>query len=165
MKLQDILALKRGVPFSAIVGAPVSDAFISELDYRVAPGIYLSLSHLKPGTLKRDPDGPFLVGVLVAPDDGAAKRIVDMAVEDDAGAGLTVPDVMLPEGAKATYESILTGLKKVKPKVCLETGTYRIATDGLFVHRAIETPQATYYFRGKENNGNEAPFAVSLKHS
>jgi hypothetical protein len=165
MNLKELILLPRGIPFSEVVKEACPNAFLSESAYRVGDGVYLQISSFPPGCLEDDPSGPFVYGIALAASDGAIRRAFLMELESDDGKTLDVPAEFLPsEGAvAATYGEILRGLKSDKPKVCFETASYRIATDGRFIHRKIETERFTFFFRKQEHDDSEAPYAIIRK--
>lgn len=76
------------------------------------------------------------------------------------GYSATIPKVFLPEKSGSTYGDILKTLKLENPKVLQETASYRIATDGDFVHRMIETEGVSFFFRNRKLHNNEKPYAI-----
>jgi hypothetical protein len=106
---------------------------------------------------------PFAIGVLCVPDAGAARRVSALAIEEDSGAPLALPADFLPEGATPQYGAILAGLRRMQCRACLESATYRIATDGRFIHRTIETERNKYFFRTAAHDEQEPPYAVLYK--
>lgn len=163
MNLDDLLALKKGTPLETAVECVDPSAFLGKSLYRLGDGIYFYLSPFRSGNLGVDPAAPFLTGVFCMPDDGAAKRVTALEIEADHGTLLYPPKSFLPVESAPEYGAILTGLKKMKPKVCQETASYRIASDGLFVHRTIETERFTYYFRHADHDNHEPPYAILYK--
>lgn len=130
--------------------------------YRIELGKYFYLT--KFGGENNSVSGPFLSGIFFAPDDGTILRATARNVEADTGSKLIFPAGLLPNDVKHDYTSILMWLKSMKPKVCQEVGVYRIASDGLFIHRMIETEKFTFYFRGREDNRSENPYGVLYKY-
>ena len=165
MEIKKLINLPLGIPFSKVVREPSAGAFLSSWIYRIDDGIYLSVSPFRPGSLEEDPSGPFVYGIVLAASDGAVRRAWSMEIELDDGKALDVPAEFLPSGGavKATYGEILRGLKNDKSKACFETASYRIATDGLFIHRKIETERFAFFFRKPEHDDTEPPYAIILK--
>ncbi len=163
MNLDDVLALKKWTPLSDAVKQIAPAAFLGKSLYRLGNGLYLYLTPFRLGNFGSDPAAPFLSGVFCTPDDGAAKRITALDVEADSGILLNPPSALLPSDSAPEYGAILAGLKKMNPKVCQETASYRIASDGRFVHRTIETERFTYYFRHAEHDDHEPPYAILYK--
>jgi hypothetical protein len=88
-----------------------------------------------------------------------------MDIESDDGETMDVPAEFLPSGGTvtATYGEILRGLKNDKPRICQETASYRIASDGRFIHRRIETECFEFLFRNPEHDDSEPPYAIIRK--
>ena len=165
MNLKELVLLPRGIPFSEVIKEPCQDAFLSESAYRIADGVYLQISSFPLGSLEEDPSGPFVYGIILAASDGAIRRAFLMEIESDDGKTLDVPAKFLPSGGAvaATYGEILRGIKNDKPKTCFETASYRIATDGRFIHRMIETERFAFFFRKPEHDDAEPPYAIIRK--
>jgi hypothetical protein len=163
-KLQEAMSYKKGTPIASIVSDSTPEAFVLKGMYRFAPGIYMTFSEYMPNSFKRNPEGLNLASLLLAPDDSAVMRVTKMDIEHDANALLEVPTAALPSGAAATYGEILKGLKRENGKGSLESAEYRLGSDGLFVHRTIQTGLVDYFFRGRAENDNEAPYAICYKY-
>lgn len=165
MESKDLVCLPRGTRLSDVVQQPYADKYLSSSIYRLGGGMYLNISPFRPGSLEKDPSGPFVTGIVLAAGDGAVRRALLMDIESDDGETMSVPVDFLPSGGvvAATYGEILHGLKSNKPKVCQETAAYRIATDGRFIHRLIETERYSFFFRSPEHNDSEAPYAIMRK--
>ena len=165
MKIRDLVNLPRGIHFSEVVQEPYADAFLTPEIYKVDDGVYLTVSSWRPDILEDDPSGPFVGSVILAASDGAIRRALLREIESDDGKALDVPAEFLPSGGavEATYGEILRGLKNDKSKACFETASYRIATDGLFIHRKIETERFAFFFRKPEHDDTEPPYAIIRK--
>lgn len=163
MKIEALISLRKYVRLIDLVIPIDPAAFLGKSLYRLDDGIYLQTSRFKSKDLLETPDAPFITGILFAPDDGSAQRITQFSIEDDAGALLSVPDGVFPGKARPEYGSILSQLRHMNPKVCQESASYRIAIDGKFVHRTIETEGYTFYFRGAAHDNEEPPYAVLYK--
>lgn len=163
MQIDSLISLRNGVRLLDVVTSVDPTAFLGGSLYRLADGVYLQTSKYRNNEFIHSVDSPFVTGVLFVSDDGAAKRVSVMSVEDDAGAPLPNFPGILPRAADPEYGSILSELKRMQPKVCQETASYRIALDGEFVHRTIETESYTFYFRGSAFDDSEPPYAVLHK--
>lgn len=165
MEPQDLVRLPRGTLLSEVVQQPSADAFLSSSIYRVGAGMYLNISPFRPGSLEKDPSGPFVTGIVLAAGDGAARRALLMDIESDEGETMSVLADFLPSSgvASVTYGEILRGLKNDKPRACQEKAAYRIASDGRFIHRMIETERFSFFFRSPEHDDSEAPYAIIRK--
>jgi hypothetical protein len=88
-------------------------------------------------------DGPYVTMIAWAETDGAALRAIDGALEADARQSKTQepPIVLLPGEAASTYGVIIVRLKKLGESI-LESGEYRIASDGAFLHKVVRSSRA-----------------------
>lgn len=163
MDLQDILAIEKWASLESTICGIDAHAFEGRSLYRVGSTLFLCLSKVRIGGPRVDEVGPFVTGVLWAPDLSAARRAMDLAIEEDLGMQAGPPIEMLPPGSAPEYLEILAGLKKLGAKVCQETASYRIAVDGIFVHRSIETERYKFYFRSHTDERHEQPFAILCK--
>lgn len=163
LKINELLTSPRGIPFSKIVHSASTECFLSPSTYKISHGIYLSLSPFRHGSLEKDTTGPFVMGIVWAASDGALRRALIMEIESDDGAISDVPRDFLPASGASSYGKILHELKVSKPRTCLETAAYRIATDGRFIHRIIETERFAFYFRNSKNDDSEEPYVIVRK--
>ncbi|MYN20903.1 hypothetical protein GTP81_29630 [Rugamonas sp. FT107W] len=164
MEIEELINLKKGTPLLDVVGVVNPEKYIGKSIYSLGDGLYFYLTKFNAGIFEADSDASFLSGIFCASDDSAIKRVVAMNTEEDRGVLLIPPSAFLPDGAEPEYGEILAGLKKMNPKVCQESASYRIATDGNFVHRTIETEKYTFYFRGASDDNHEAPYAILHKY-
>lgn len=161
MDVHDLVLVRKLTPLSAVVTEVDSAAYLGKSLYCLGGGIYLYLTKFGGAGSS---EGPFLSGFFCAPDDGAMMRVTAMNIEEDAGSILSLPVGLLPPEVFPKYGAILNWLRSMKPKVCHESASYRIALDGLFVHRTIETEKFTAYFRGAEDDDSEEPYAILYKY-
>jgi hypothetical protein len=162
MGLDSLMSLKKLTPLSDAVGKIDTAAFLGKSLYRIDSGIYLYLTKFGGGGANTE--GPFLSGIFCAPDDRAMLRAAAMNIEEDSGSLLSPPAEFLPAKVPPEYGAILTWLKNMRPNVCQESASYRIADDGLFVHRTIETERFTFYFRSANDDDHEPPYAILYKY-
>lgn len=163
MKIENLLSLKKWTPLSKVVNKCSAENYIGKSLYRIDENLYLSLTQFRLDGVEDGSVGPYVVGIICAPDDGAAKRTTMLAIEDDAGRNCDCPIELLPPNSQPAYGEILQGLRRMRPKVCQEAASYRIASDGKFVHRTIETERFTYYFRSANDDPSESPYAILYK--
>ena len=162
MKITDSLLIKKLTPLATAVEHIDPAAYLGRSLYRLGDGIYICLTKLgMPGAAS---EGPFLSGVFCVPDDGAIMRATALDIEGDIGLTLTPPTGFLPSDLVLEYGRILNWLKSMRPNVCQETASYRISSDGLFVHRTVETEKYPFYFRRAEDNERERPYAILHKY-
>jgi hypothetical protein len=110
--------------------------------------------------LKRSEDAPSITMFLLAPGAAAAKRAVHLAVEADVEAVALerVPDAVW-SGARS-YAAICKALSATGIAF-REFASYRIATDGAFVHRVIEADDRQFFFRSPDGNEDSA-YAIAV---
>lgn len=134
----------------------VVDKFIAQID----TNLFLLLTKYGPNlTLLHE---PVIHSLAWATSVGALRRVVHMEVESDEGL-LTSPPLSLVFGTSPTYGMIQAECKVRWPSSTLETASYRIASDGKFSCRNIETPAASFHFRSAIYDNNESPFAIKRK--
>lgn len=162
MKNNNLFHLKKFTPLSEVAERIDADDYLCDSLYRIESGLYLYLT--KFGASSAEYAGPFLSGLFCAPDDGSIMRATALDVEKDVGILLVPPVGFLPPEVIPEYGIILDWLKSMRPKVLQEAASYRIASDGRFVHRTIETEKYTFYFRGASDDNNERPYAILYKY-
>lgn len=113
-------------------------------------------------------DAPFLTCVIWAQSAGAARRAMNSAIEDDREMnGSWPPQELLPKDGVLTYGDILRAVKSECPESVMETASYRVASDGAFIHKSISARlhdgRYEYYFRSPKIFDEERPYAVSFK--
>ena len=166
MKLENLLSIPRGTPFYEVIKHPYDGDYISPFIYKTESGIYLQSSSFRPGSLEIDSDGPFIVGIILAASDGSVRRALLLDIESDDGKSISgIPTLFFTseDTLKISYKYILSELKKTKPKVCQEKAAYRLASDGKFIHRIIETERFLFFFRNSKNDDEEIPYAIIRK--
>lgn len=160
--IEKVLLMPKFSPLAMVVSAISDQAFIGKSLYRVGEKVFLCLSKYKGKALERDGHAPYIAGVLWAADLSSALRVVNFDIERDAGVEGEVPEVFLPGEYMMAYEDVVEFLNMAESGGCLESATYRIATDGAFVYRSIESVGYAFYFR-KPNGDRDMPFAVMKK--
>lgn len=105
--------------------------------------------------------GPFVTMAVWGESDSAALRAVDGALEADVEhcGAVIPPEELLPVGPHE-YQAIITALKK-RGEPVLESGEYRIASDGAFLHKIVRASFVAYYFRSAARIWRESPFAIT----
>jgi hypothetical protein len=105
----------------------------------------------------------FITSVLWARTDGAARRAALLQIEaDQVIEGGPPPDLLLP-GRPVSYGDIIRELKKDQTGEFGETASYRVATDGAFVHRSIVTESTSFHFRNPEHDDSEPCYAIEFR--
>jgi hypothetical protein len=152
-----------------IVGFPRLDVFAPHTSlvarglFRLGEDVYLyTVPH--DHRLRNASNGArFVSMVLWAETEGAARRALLGEVEADLRDGTRrPPGELLPAGAAGMYGDIRAALRAEKQEM-REFAEYRIATDGVFLHRVIQSESTLYYFRNDESDETERPFAVVLQ--
>ena len=106
---------------------------------------------------------PALVSLLWATSDGAARRVYLNEIESDDLKNALPPRELLPLSADCSYLQIAKFLKASGARGISESASYRIMTDGLFIHKSISSNIAVYYFRSPEIVDDEHPYAILWK--
>lgn len=97
-------------------------------------------------------------------DDGGPLRAALMHVEDDEGTVGLPPNELLPEGSDNGSYGVFLRMLKSTTRILQETAVYRIASDGAFVHRQIETEEQIFFFRSPASDLDETPYASLWKY-
>lgn len=105
---------------------------------------------------------PFDVAGLIlwAPDEGAACRALSMEIERDSGLVGVVPEP-LRICSRMNYAEIRKALRAMGQGDVLESASYRIATDGAFIHRELQNHRYAFFFRKRGGNA-EPPYAAAI---
>ncbi|TFY88340.1 hypothetical protein DYL59_15890 [Pseudomonas kairouanensis] len=91
----------------------------------------------------------------------AFRRAYSFDIEADDFAIGAPPVELLPNGAAPTYGQIKRALAAVGR--VMEHASYRVMSDGAFIHRSLENADATYHFRSRDDVGDELPYAIVWK--
>ena len=128
--------------------------------YQISKHQYCLSAPYNSRSLEVAPGGPFITAFLWACSEGSARRVYLNKIELDDTVNLSPPPEILPRPDQKTYKEILTGLKELRCKSVLEHASYRIVSDGAFIHRIIESEIASYFFRKPEYDDSEVPYAI-----
>jgi hypothetical protein len=117
---------------------------------------------------QRAPNVPgFVAALLWAPHEGAARRVTLLSVEADDP--LSRPAVEPPPPREMllcsecdTYGAIVSHLEAAH-SAFTETATYRIASDGAFVHRTLNALSLTFFFRSRKESDDERCYAIQYR--
>ncbi|KMT52739.1 hypothetical protein [Pseudomonas fildesensis] len=93
----------------------------------------------------------------------AFRRAYFREIESDDMAECFPPVELLPSEAGMSYGSIRGALRSLDPQHFLEYASYRVISDGAFVHKSLEGQRAIYYFRSPEIIESELPYAILLR--
>ncbi|MGK9416191.1 hypothetical protein ACSSUR_08545 [Pseudomonas cedrina] len=102
-----------------------------------------------------------LLSVYWAASDAAFRRAYFRDIESDDGTVCLPPLELMPEGARATYMQIKRALETTGN--VMEYATYRVMSDGAFVHKGLASLPAVYYFRSVDFLDDEIPYAILWK--
>jgi hypothetical protein len=134
----------------------LESSFLGSKLYRLAPAKYC-LAELEDG------GEATLISLLWASSDGAAKRVYLNDIESDDSSISMPPQELLPLSSALSYGEILEALKASDARGLMEHASYRIMSDGAFIHKAIESETTSYYFRSPELIEQEWPYAILWK--
>ncbi|WP_137936090.1 hypothetical protein [Chitinivorax sp. B] len=163
MDIQDVFAIKRWTPISDLTSSGNSFDKLGNSLYIAGENIYILVSPYKEGCLVSNPQAPFIAGILWACEPGAALRAITMEIEEDKGSVVPIPISFLPNSCLPTYGAIRDTLMEIMPNGCIEAGSYRIASDGAFVHRKLDSREYTFFFRNPKGGESEEPYAALYK--
>ncbi|UVM62198.1 hypothetical protein QMK47_04880 [Pseudomonas sp. P9_35] len=104
-----------------------------------------------------------LLSLYWASSEPAFRRAYYRDVESDDMAVRPPPSELLPMGAGGTYSQIKTSLSSPASERFMEYASYRVMSDGVFVHKCLENSSAVYYFRLPDIVEDELPYAILLK--
>ncbi|MGY3325875.1 hypothetical protein [Pseudomonas sp. TE3911] len=92
---------------------------------------------------------------------GAFRRACFREVESDDMALGYPPEVLIPERSGATYSQIKQALTAMGD--VMEHASYRIMSDGAFIHKSLESASVVYHFRSLDSLDDELPYAIVWK--
>lgn len=124
--------------------------------YKISDAIYC----LADSVLEAGAERIQWVSLFWACSEPAFRRVYFREIENDDKAECAPPVELLPSGAGMNYGSIRDALRCLDPERSLECASYRIMSDGAFVHKTLEGRRATYYFRSAEIIESELPYAI-----
>lgn len=91
----------------------------------------------------------------------AFRRAYSFDIEADDFAIGVPPVELLPDDAAPTYGQIKRALAAVGR--VMEHASYRVMSDGAFIHRSLESADASYHFRSRDDVDDEPPYAIVWK--
>ncbi|MCZ4324659.1 hypothetical protein [Pseudomonas anguilliseptica] len=160
--IENLLRYPKWSPLAGVVEVIDQISFISANIYKLSDNLYLRLTPSN-AFFENGPDAPYVTAIIWAVSDGAVLRLSEAKIESDIGGVLEPPKEILPAVSEATYGEIISYFKNFPPKVCQEKASYRIATDGAFIHRVIETEGFLFAFRSPAHDSSEKPYAIIKK--
>lgn len=102
-----------------------------------------------------------LVSFFWTVSEAAFRRAYSFDIEADDFAICVPPADLLPGGAARTYGQIKRALAAVG--MVMEHASYRVMSDGAFIHRSLESADASYHFRSRDDVDDEPPYAIVWK--
>lgn len=93
----------------------------------------------------------------------AFRRAYYRDVENDDMTVCQPPPELLPVGAGVTYSQIKNAISSAGSDKLMEYASYRVMSDGAFVHKGLESSLAVYYFRLHDIVDDELPYAILWK--
>ena len=127
--------------------------------YKASESVYFFTSKYTESDLASVGSGDHVVSVGICGGEGAARRAFNREVELDDGTFFNVGELGIGLGEGSTYVDIVNFAQENGCNVVQETAAYRIATDGAFIHKTIETEKWIFYFRSMEYCDKELPYA------
>ena len=104
-----------------------------------------------------------LLSLYWACSEPAFRRAYYRDVENDDMAVCRPPPELLPVGAGVGYSQIKNALSSLGSEKFMEYASYRVMSDGAFVHKGLESSLAVYYFRLHDIVDDELPYAILWK--
>lgn len=105
-----------------------------------------------------------LVSFFWACSEPAFRRAYFRDIENDDMEKCPPPAQLLPPGAGVNYSSIRSSLRSLDPDHFAEHASYRVMSDGAFIHKSLESLRAIYYFRSPKIIESEMPYAILLRY-
>lgn len=162
MELAKLFLLNKKMPLSEVIAEIDREAYLGKWLYRLGGGLYLYLSSSGKG-YPGEPAGPYIHGLYCSPDDSAILRVVARNIEADLGMKLEPPVGFFPTVLTLEYQKIIDWARSQKFGFYMESASYRIASDGKFVQKKIETEKFTFYFRNSGSDDFEKPYVILYK--
>lgn len=165
MELGRILTMPIWTPLAEVVDQIRDDNMIRgrtrAVLYRLGADAYLAVTPIRARgqDVEEGTDGPYVAGVMWATSEGAARRAWFLEIEADEGTDSDIPGWCMPEGVAPRFGDIAHALGSS----AMQFASYRIASDGKFVCRNIESRAYHYCFRGRGRNDSEPPFVAVRK--
>lgn len=155
LEWERLLQLRRWTALDAL-GTPASH--ISDVLFRIGPcGYLICVPHGR--DLRRVEGKRFITTLMWAESDGAARRAQLLDIEADEPKIVRPPDALLSLGGAASYGAIVDYLRKSAVRF-QESASYRVGSDGAFVHRNILAPPYSFHFRGRDDIDKEDCYAI-----
>lgn len=104
-----------------------------------------------------------LLSLYWACSEPAFRRAYYRDVENDDMAVCVPPFELLPIGSGGTYSQIKNALGALGSGKFMEYASYRVMSDGVFIHKSLESSSAVYYFRLPDIIDDELPYAILWK--
>jgi hypothetical protein len=144
-----------GRPISALPQAPVE---IFEGIYQYGPAYLRTVPYIRDLTPSSE---PIITLIVWAASKGALERALFMNLEaDDQATGVPPQELLLSPNATTWATIIANG--KAKGFSFMESAEYRIAKDGAFIQRKLQSRHYRAYFRSRHDQQDEQPYAIAV---
>lgn len=153
----EILALRAWTPLEQVSEAPIE---LGRRLFKIGVGMYVvALPHFSDMT--PTPGHLWVTMAVWAESDGAARRAELMEVEADELGDLDPPAELLVGGSRE-YGALVGGARasRLDP---IETGVYRVGSDGAFVHRKLSAANAAWLFRSRRHEDHDVCYAIETR--
>lgn len=142
---------------------PGTGATINEDIFKINENTYLFLVPYNRELVETD-EAPYISLVIWGQSEGAVRRAYCQEIEKDNMLQEYEPpnEMLLPTGSR-TYKDILNDAKTEMFGTWMEAATYRIVSDGKFIHKTIEVGNFIFHFRNNEDDQDEKPYVISYK--
>lgn len=160
---KNIIHVKKWTPLKLIVNKIKDDKFLTRFYYEISNGVYFQASPFKGNDYQNSMDSPYVTAVLFCGSKKPAERIIQFDIENDDDSFLEMKDFFNDSGIGNGYTDILNFLKRENASFINESASYRVAQDGAFLFKAIETEKYKFYFRSIIDMDDEKPFGFLYK--
>jgi len=158
MTWDELKALKCWIPLCAV---PTTCGVLGDVLFGLGDHMYLvAVGHNR--NLEFVAGTSFVTQVVWAVSDGAAQRAVNGRIEMDDRLVMAAPTQMLLAGTATTYGDIMRLFGTRRYGQVSESAHYRWS-DGEFIHRIISGNSFCFYFRKREDDGSETPYAIAYR--
>ena len=141
---------------------PYPTDIIGEGLVRICPCLYFKVVPYNRQLLRTDA-GQHISLLAWAESDGAALQAFNFLIEEDkVRQAVSPPAEFLITLEATTYASIMKAAKERGLIAVMEHASYRIASDGRFVHKVIQGGGYHFYFRSRRHSNGERPYCIAL---
>jgi hypothetical protein len=138
---------------------PWATTWIAEGLLQIEPGTYAFSVPYDLALRPVEPDNPYVTMFICCADASASRRVMLFDIEGDRGLPLDNVPQTLWSGEPACYR-VVRETWATQKRTYRETGRYRIASDGIFIDRVLQSGQLKFFFRHVSGE-SEMAYAVS----